>query len=117
VFAMADARKKTRAKKRRRGIPPYCRKVTLTPREITEVCQGLDAGLPELNSKFSHPPPAPELPPGKRGAPPGNKNRLVHGKFTGEMFAFRAEIRTYLRASRRLVEGARRILQVQPQPD
>jgi len=114
---MADARKKARARKRRRGIRPHCRKVTLTPRAIAEVCQGLAAGSPELNSKFSHPPPAPGLPPGKRGAPPGNKNRVVHGKFTGEMFAFRAEIRAHLRGSRRLVEGARRVLRGQPQSD
>jgi hypothetical protein len=42
---------------------------------------------------------------------------VVHGKFTGEMFAFRAEIRAHLRGSRRLVEGARRVLRGQPQSD
>lgn len=42
-------------------------------------------------------------PPPRRGAPKGNKNRLVHGKFTGKRQAFLAKIRTFVRESNWLV--------------
>jgi hypothetical protein len=46
----------------------------------------------------------PELNPKKRGgAPPGNRNRFVHGRYTREREAFLAEVRVHLARGRQLV--------------
>jgi hypothetical protein len=49
--------------------------------------------------------------PRKRGAPPGNKNALKHGKRTREMRALRADIRAHIQRGRALLaagtEGAK----------
>jgi len=42
-------------------------------------------------------------PPPRRGAPKGNKNRLVHGKFTAKRQTFMAKVRTFVRESNWLV--------------
>ena len=40
--------------------------------------------------------------PNKGGAPRGNQNRLVHGRYTREMREFRARVRVHLRDMRAL---------------
>jgi len=45
--------------------------------------------------------PPPHLP--KRGAPPGNANRLKHGRFTGAHIARRKEAMTLVRQTRALI--------------
>lgn len=52
---------------------------------------------PELNRELR------VSPPPRRGAPKGNKNRLVHGKFTAKRRAFLAKIRAFVRESNWLV--------------
>jgi hypothetical protein len=52
-------------------------------------------GLPALR-----PPPTP---PGRRGAPFGNRNAFKHGKFTRERRALYADIREHIRHGRALI--------------
>jgi len=42
-------------------------------------------------------------PPCKGGAPKGNQNRLVHGKFTAKRRAFLAKVRAHVRSSNWIV--------------
>jgi len=51
---------------------------------------------------------APELnPKNRRGAPPGNKNRLVHGVYTRERAALWAEARAHIALGKQLVAAVR----------
>src|ERR1700743_2316952 len=107
---MTTARQKAIREKRRQGIRPYCRKRMLTPRAITKAHQAVDAGPAELNENFLHPLPRAIQQTRRRGAPRGNTNRLVSGKYTGDVLAFRARIRAHIREARVLVEEARRLI-------
>jgi hypothetical protein len=108
---MASARQKAITRKRRRGIRPYCRKVALTPGPILKPAQWLGRNGSQLNPKILQgQPPQPKNPGRKRGAPPGNRNRLVHGRYTRAAFAFRTEVRAELRRCYTLVARAKALL-------
>lgn len=47
------------------------------------------------------------LPPRRRGGQPGNRNRLVHGRYSRAWRVRRAQVRTLLRQSRALVAAMR----------
>jgi hypothetical protein len=53
--------------------------------------------IPELNRELRVSPPT------RRGAPKGNKNRLVHGRFTAKRRVFLAKVRVFVRESNWLV--------------
>ena len=110
---MATARQNAIAEKRRRGIRPYCRKRMLTPRAIHKAQQTLGAGPAELNPDFSTTLPAPIQKP-KRGAPQGNTNRLIHGKYARHVLAFRARMRAHIREARTLIAATRKMLRGDP---
>src|SRR5437762_10598029 len=105
---MANARQRMVAVKRRRGVRPSCRKRTLTPGAIRTAQQRLTPTLAGLNSKIFEGclPESGKIQP-KRGAPFGNRNALKHGRYTREMFAFRAEVRMRLRETRAVIASAR----------
>jgi Ni,Fe-hydrogenase III large subunit len=46
----------------------------------------------------------------KGGAPKGNQNRLVHGKYTREMVEFRRRVREHLREVRTKIAETRTLL-------
>ncbi len=41
--------------------------------------------------------------PNRGGAPRGNQNRLVHGRYTRQMVEFRARVRAHIRECRALI--------------
>src|SRR5256885_14031440 len=46
----------------------------------------------------------------KRGAPAGNRNRLIHGRYASAMDAFRAEVRAEIRRNKMLIAAMRALL-------
>lgn len=114
MAGMANARRKAIAEKRRRGVRPYCRKRTLTPRTIQQVAQVLGAGPTELNPDFSATLPAP-IQKAKRGAPVGNTNRLVHEKCARTSVDLRARVRAHLCETRVLITATCKLLRGDPQ--
>ena len=48
----------------------------------------------------------------RRGAPPGNQNRLIHGKYTRKRRGFMAEVRQHVRHGNWLVRQALKLLPV-----
>jgi len=65
---------------------------------ITQSHQAVDPQItPELNRELT------VSAPSRRGAPKGNKNRLVRGKFTAKRQTFMAKVRTFVRESNWLV--------------
>ena len=65
---------------------------------IAQSYQAVDPQItPELNRELT------VSAPSRRGAPKGNKNRLVHGKFTAKRQTFMAKVRTFVRESNWLV--------------
>jgi hypothetical protein len=111
---MATARQKAIAEKRRRGIRPYCRKRTLTPRTIRKAEQAFGTTMAELNPDFSRPLPAAIEQPRGRGAPKGNRNRLIHGKYARHVLAFRARVRAHINEARTLIAATRKLLRRDP---
>jgi len=83
------------------------------PRAFPEADQTVDAGRAELNENFLYPLPL-AIQQKPRGAPKGNRNRFVHGKYTGEVFAFRADVRAHIRKARLLLTAARKLLRGDP---
>jgi len=101
---MSCARQKAIAEKRRRGIQPYCRKRTLTPRAIVQSDQTFARDLAELNSKNGIPRPTlKEQLSNRCGAPLGNRNAWRHGKFGRKMVALRKAIRAHIREGQALI--------------
>lgn len=65
---------------------------------ITQSRQAVDPQIaPELNRELRVSPST------RRGAPKGNKNRLVHGRFTAKRRVFLARVRAFVRESNWLV--------------
>ena len=62
-----------------------------------------------LNPNFSYPSPEAVQQTRKRGAPSGNKNRLIHGKYTRAMHDFGARVRAHIREAHALVAATRRL--------
>ena len=58
---------------------------------FSEAPQPVDPQIAELNRELM------DSPPPRRGAPLGNQNRWLHGKFTAERRAFMAEVRAHVR--------------------
>ncbi|MBL6938033.1 MAG: hypothetical protein ISS15_15895 [Alphaproteobacteria bacterium] len=85
---------------RRRG--PRSR---VASKAITQSRQAVDPQIaPELNRELRVSPST------RRGAPKGNKNRLVHGRFTAKRLAFYAEVRAHVRHGNWLVRQVRETL-------
>lgn len=112
---MAGARQTAIAEKRRQGIRPYCRKRVLTPRAIQKAEQALGTDSAELNPDFSHPLPLAIELPRKRGAPKGNTNRLLHGKYARASVDLRARVRAHLSKTRVLIAATRKLLRGDPE--
>jgi hypothetical protein len=73
--------------------------------EIAQPDQALTPKIGELNRELTvYPLPA------RRGAPKGNQNRLVHGRFTAKRLAFMAQVRTHTRYGNWLVRQARALM-------
>jgi hypothetical protein len=68
---------------------------------ITQYVQSVRAESEELNVKLL------KFPRG-RGAPLGNRNRLLHGGRTREMEQFRKEVRDHIRAGAELIAALKR---------
>ncbi|MBV8976760.1 MAG: hypothetical protein JOZ13_05210 [Alphaproteobacteria bacterium] len=115
---MATARKKAIEEKRKRGIRPRCHKVTLTPprsasparkqvrssKANVQADQAFGDTPRELNPVFGDPGVAPPMQhKRKRGAPLGNRNRLVHGDYGRERKKFYADVRAHIRDGKALV--------------
>jgi hypothetical protein len=115
MAGMASARLKAIREKRRRGIRPYCRKRTLTSRAIAKLRQDVSPGAEQLNPDFSTP--TPFVVEQKRvcGAPKGNQNRLVHGKYSHRCVEFRARVRAHIHEARALVAATRRLMRGETQ--
>src|ERR1700749_4019506 len=114
---MASARQRAIAEKRRRGVRPYCRKRTLTPKAIVQSDQSLGPNLAELiskNEKYS--PTSVSQQSNKRGAPFGNRNALRNGKYTSEHRALYGAIRAHIREGQRLVAWVRLLSQFPSPP-
>ena len=76
---------------------------------IAKLHQVVDPQItPGLNRELSVSPPT------RRGAPKGNQNRLVHGKFTAKRRAFMAQVRAHVRESNWLVRQVRATLPAGP---
>jgi hypothetical protein len=112
---MATARQRAIQGKRRQGIRPYCRKRRLTPRTIQKAEQALGPDAAELNPDFSHPLSSAIPQSRKRGAPAGNENRLIHGKYARETAAFRACVRAHIREARALIAASCKMLRGDPE--
>jgi hypothetical protein len=87
----------------------------LTPRAIPKAEQAVDTGPAELNENFLHPLPLAIEQRRKPGAPKGNRNRFVHGKYSGEVFAFRADVRAHIRQARMLLTATRKLMRGDPE--
>lgn len=72
--------------------------------------QSVGSSPGELNPNFSYPSPRAIEQTRKRGAPSGNKNRLIHGKYTRAAHDFRTRVRAHIQEARSLVAVARRLI-------
>jgi hypothetical protein len=72
---------------------------------IAQPYQAVDPQIGELNRELTvYPLPT------RLGAPKGNRNRLVHGRFTAKRLAFLAQVRTHTRYGNWLVRQARALM-------
>ena len=115
VFPDGDGETEGDCSEEAAGRPALLRKRTLTPGTIRKPSQALGAGPAELNPDFSHPSPEAMQQAHKRGAPSGNRNRLVHGKYSRLCVDFRARVRAHIHEARALVAATRKMMRGDPE--